>query len=250
MTTKKSGVAIWKNRGRSFQRDVGALLANWRCVLVWQCAADKRRRSVRRFRLGWRWFGLFGSAAVVWAQGRGWEERRCPWRRWWWRRDPLCRRWQLWRQCVDVWSWRYSAGRWKRRRSLSRLLKTTWTSGDDVDEVEVQQEQAIVADVAEVGRHVLDENEVAVDEDGYAERGVGAAVSGRTSNDMQKARGWDDFGDDCAGTSPDFYPAAPPGPSLSDKFQPQLDVWNWCCSTPKCPCLDASSWLSCLCWQV
>ena len=84
----------------------------------------------------------------------------------------------------------------KRRRSLSRLLKMTWTSGDDVDEVEVQQEQAKVADVAEVGRQVLDENEVAVDEDGYTERGVGAAVSGRTSNDMQKARGWDDFGDD------------------------------------------------------
>ena len=101
-------------------------------------------------------------------------------------------------------------------------MKTTWASGDDVDEVEVQQEQAKVADVAEDGRQVLDENEVAVDEDGYADRGVGAAVSGRTSNDMQKARGWDDSGDDCAGTS-DFYPAAPP-PSLSDKFQPQLDV--------------------------
>ena len=81
-----------------------------------------------------------------------------------------------------------------------------------------------VADVAEDGRQVLDENEVAVDEDGYAERGAGAAVSGRTSSDMQKARGWDDSGDDCAGTSPDFYPAAPPDPSLSDKFQPQLDV--------------------------
>ena len=93
-----------------------------------------------------------------------------------------------------------------------------------MDEVEVRQEQAKSADVAEDGRQVLDENEVAVDEDGYAERGVGAAVSGRTSNDMQKARGWDDSGDDCAGTSPDFYPAAPPDPSLSDKFQPQLDV--------------------------
>ena len=43
---------------------------------------------------------------------------------------------------------------------------------------------------------------------------VGAAVSGRTSNDMQKARGWDDSGDDCAGISPDFYPAAPPDPSV------------------------------------
>ena len=72
------------------------------------------------------------------------------------------------------------------------------------------------------GREVL--NEVAVDEDGYAERGVGAAVRGRTSNDMQKASGWHDSGDDCACTSPDFYPAAPPGPSLSDKFQPQLSV--------------------------
>ena len=178
------------------------------------------------FRLGWRWFGLFGFAAVIWAKGRGWEERRCLWRRWWWRRDPLCRRWQLRRRCVDVWSWRSFAGRWRRRRSLSRLLKTTWASGDDVDEVEVQQEQAKAADVVEDGRQVLDENEVAVDEDGYAERGVGAAISGRTSNDMQKARGWDDSGDDCAGTSPDFYPAAPPDPSLSDKFQPQLDVWN------------------------
>ena len=93
-----------------------------------------------------------------------------------------------------------------------------------MDEVKVQQEQAKPADVAEDGRQVLDENEVAVDEDGYAERGVGAAISSRTSNDMQKARGWDDSGDDCAGTSPDFYPAAPPDPSLSDKFQPQLDV--------------------------
>ena len=100
----------------------------------------------------------------------------------------------------------------------------TWASGDDVDEVEVQQEQAEVADVAEDGRQVLDENEVAVDEDRYAERGVGAAARGRTSNDMQKARGWDDSGDDCAGTSPVFYPADPPGPSLPDKFQPQLDV--------------------------
>ena len=90
--------------------------------------------------------------------------------------------------------------------------------------MEAQQEQAKVADVAEGGRQVLDENEVAVDKDGYAERGVGAAVSGRTSNDMQKARGWDDSGDDCAGTAPNFYPAAPPGPSLSDKFQPQLGV--------------------------
>ena len=94
-----------------------------------------------------------------------------------------------------------------------------------MDEVEVQQEQAKTADVAGDGRQVLDENEVAVDEDGYAERGVGAAISGRTSNDnMQKARGWDDSGDDCAGTSPDFYPAALPDPSLSDKFQLQLDV--------------------------
>ena len=74
----------------------------------------------------------------------------------------------------------------------------------------MQQEQAKAADVAEDGRQVLDENEVAIDEDGYAEKGVGAAISGRTSNDMQKARGWDDSGDDCAGTSPDFYPAAPP----------------------------------------
>ena len=49
MTTKKSRVAIWKNRARSFQRDVGALLANWRCVLVRHCATDKRRRSVRLF---------------------------------------------------------------------------------------------------------------------------------------------------------------------------------------------------------
>ena len=73
-----------------------------------------------------------------------------------------------------------------------------------MDEVEVQQEQATAADVAKDGRQVLDENEVAVDEDGYAERGVGAAISGRTSNDMQQARGWDDSGDDCAGTSPDF----------------------------------------------
>ena len=93
-----------------------------------------------------------------------------------------------------------------------------------MDQVEVQQEQAKVADVAEDGRQVLDENKVAVDEDGYAERGVGAAVSSRTSNDMQKGRGWDDSGDDCAGTSPDFHPAAPPDPSLSDKFQPQLDL--------------------------
>ena len=93
-----------------------------------------------------------------------------------------------------------------------------------MDEVEVQQEQAKAADVAEDGRQVLDENEVAVDEDGYAERVVGAAISGRTSNDMQKARGRDDSGDDCAGTSPDFYPAAPADPSLSDNFQPQLDV--------------------------
>ena len=54
----------------------------------------------------------------------------------------------------------------------------------------MQQEQAKVADVAEDGRQVLDENEMAVDEDGYAEKGAGAAVSGRTSNDMQKARGW------------------------------------------------------------
>ena len=99
----------------------------------------------------------------------------------------------------------------------------TWASGDDVGEVEVQQEQAKPADVAQDRRQVL-ENEVAVDEDGYAERGVGAAISGRRSNDMQKARGWDDSGNDCAGTSPDFYPAAPPDPSLSDKFQPQLDV--------------------------
>ena len=83
-----------------------------------------------------------------------------------------------------------------------------------MDEVEVQQGQAKAVDVAEDGRQVLDENEVAVDEDGYAERGVGAAISVRTSNDMQKARGWDDSGDDCAGTSPDFYPAAPPDPSL------------------------------------
>ena len=93
-----------------------------------------------------------------------------------------------------------------------------------MDEVEVQQEQAKAANVAEDGRQVLDEDEVAVDEDGYAERGSGAAISGRASNDMQKARGWDDSGDDCAGTSPDFYPAAPPDPSLSDKFQPKLDV--------------------------
>ena len=49
MTTKKSQVAIWKNRAKSFQRDVGALLANRRCVLVRHCAADKRRRSVRLF---------------------------------------------------------------------------------------------------------------------------------------------------------------------------------------------------------
>ena len=90
-----------------------------------------------------------------------------------------------------------------------------------MDEVEVQQEQA---KVAEDGRQVLDENEVAVDEDGFVETGVGAAVSGRTSNHVQKGRGWDDSGDDCAGTSPDFYPTAPPDPSLSDKFQPQLDV--------------------------
>ena len=78
--------------------------------------------------------------------------------------------------------------------------------------------------MGEDGRQVLDKNELAVDEDKYAERGVGAAVSGRTSHNMQKARGWDDSGDDCAGTSPDFYPANPPDPSLSDKFQPQLDV--------------------------
>ena len=58
-----------------------------------------------------------------------------------------------------------------------------------MDEVVVQQEQAKAAYVAEDGRQVLDENEVEVDEDGYAERGVGAAISGRTSNDMQKARG-------------------------------------------------------------
>ena len=64
----------------------------------------------------------------------------------------------------------------------------------------MQQEQAKVADVAEDGRQVLEEIEVAVDEDGCAEKGVGAAVSGKTSNDMQKARGWDDSGDDCAGT--------------------------------------------------
>ena len=74
-------------------------------------------------------------------------------------------------------------GEWRRRRR-----------------VEVQQEQAKVADVAEDGQQVLDENELAVDEDGYAERGVGDAVSGRTNNDTQKARGWDDSGDDCAGT--------------------------------------------------
>ena len=73
-----------------------------------------------------------------------------------------------------------------------------------MDEVGVQQEQAKAADVAEDGRQVLDENEVAVDEDGYAERGIGAAISGRTSNNMQKARGWDDSGDDCAGTSQIF----------------------------------------------
>ena len=50
MTTKKSRVAIWKNRAKSFQRDVGALLANWRCVLVRHvhCATGKRR-SVRLF---------------------------------------------------------------------------------------------------------------------------------------------------------------------------------------------------------
>ena len=79
---------------------------------------------------------------------------------------------------------------------MSRLLKTTWAGGDDVDEVEVQQEQAEVADVAEDGRQVLDENEVAVDEDADAGRGVRAAVGGRTGNDMQKARGRDDSGDD------------------------------------------------------
>ena len=73
---------------------------------------------------------------------------------------------------------------------------------------------------------MLDENEVAVDED--AERGVGATVGGRAGNDMQKARGWDYSGDDEAGTSPGFYPAAPPSPSLLDifKLQNELDVSN------------------------
>ena len=57
---------------------------------------------------------------------------------------------------------------------------------------QVQQEQAEVADVAVDGRQVPNENKVAVDEDAEAERGVGAAVGGRTGNDMRKARGWND----------------------------------------------------------
>ena len=43
--------------------------------------------------LGWRWFGLFKFAVVVRAFcGGEWEERRCLWRHWWWRRGWLCRR--------------------------------------------------------------------------------------------------------------------------------------------------------------
>ena len=49
--------------------------------------------------------------------------------------------------------------------------------------------------VAVDGRQVQDENEVAVDEDADAERGIAAAVGRRTGNDMQKARGCDDSGD-------------------------------------------------------
>ena len=41
-----------------------------------------------------------------------------------------------------------------------------------------------------------------MDED--AERDTGAAVDGRAGNDMREQRGWDDFGDDGAGTLPDF----------------------------------------------
>ena len=80
-----------------------------------------------------------------------------------------------------------------------KAVEDDMASGDGVGEVEVRQEQAKVAGVAEDGRQVLDENEVAVDEDGYAERGVGADVSGRTSNGMLKARGWDDSGDALVG---------------------------------------------------
>ena len=53
----------------------------------------------------------------------------------------------------------------------------TWASGDDVKEVEEQQEQAEFADVAEDGRRVLGENEVAIDEDADAETGVGTAAA-------------------------------------------------------------------------
>ena len=64
-------------------------------------------------------------------------------------------------------------------------METTWTRWRGSRN---RQEQAKAAGGAEDGRQVLDENEVAVDEDGYAERGVGAAISGRTSNDMQKQK--------------------------------------------------------------
>ena len=160
MTTKKSRVAIWKNRARSFQRDVGALLANWRCVLVRHCATDKRRRSVR----------LFSAWMTM------------------------------------IWTLRI------RSRRLS--------SGERVGRAKVPVETLVMTERSAMSAMTTAKAMR------YAERGVGAAISGRTSNDMQKARGWDDSGDDCAGTSPDFYPAAPPDPSLSDKFQPQLDVWN------------------------
>ena len=52
----------------------------------------------------------------------------------------------------------------------------------------MQQEQAKAADVAEDGRQVLDENEVAVDEDGYTERGVGAAISGQNKQPYAKSK--------------------------------------------------------------
>ena len=64
---------------------------------------------------------------------------------------------------------------------------------EQAEDVEVAEE---FVEVAEDGRQVLYENEVAVDEDAGVEIFVGAAVGGRTGNGMQKARGWHDSGDD------------------------------------------------------
>ena len=43
----------------------------------------------------------------------------------------------------------------------------------------------------------------------------------------------------------------PTQPVRAQIFRHVRELWTWSIGpTPKCPCLDAYSWLSCLCWQV